>query len=723
VYFTDASGNTTQPMQGVNVVARWIDPGTSQPSRRYAASSVSGFLFSGNAGNTVTGFSDALGQPYNRFGSSETTLEGFFDLAGLEIPDGSSAQYQLSVEPLDPNLSMRVGPYAPTQVQPSGTMQPTVVTVTPSSDLRQDIPMAASAIDPSEAGEGEPFAAPRALPKTGNWMGSLSGYGDADYFMMSGQANRTLTVEVTALDDNGQPTLQKAMPVIGMWSLAAPEGTPPPAYTFSAFNSMATGVTQLSAQLLSSTQFRVGIADLRGDGRPDFRYRARVIYGDSVTPNRMSVRGSPFVIAGTGFQPGMTLTVGSTAITPLAVSANQILAMAPALPDGVQSLTITDPNTGSSSILTGALTVGAGPNDIIRLAQGGNSPTPVGMVAAVPIRVTVASSDGITPVSGATIQWSANNAAGLSVCNGAANCYSYTDESGQVETRVTVGATGTTNVSATLAPASYTPAKLVQASVSGTTSAKDLALAVPKVWVVQGATADIPFTARLLANRVPLSGQTLNWQVGIGSGTVSPANVATDGDGYARSTLHVANLAADVQGTVCLAPGNNPCQTFYVLQVAPSALKLQPVSGGLQTIRLGNAFQPIKLRVTNSAIPPNPVTGARVTFQSMTYLPTAPSSVDDTGDGDSASSQHPMKVLLGSSQAAPVTDTDGLAALTPSTGGFSRPLQIEIMASAGTATPLQYELLVLPALSPTVGASTGMARRRTLVEPRPKFLE
>jgi hypothetical protein len=40
------------------------------------------------------------------------------------------------------------------------------------------------------------------------------------------------------------------------------------------------------------------------------------------------------------------------------------------------------------------------------------------------------------------------------------------------------------------------------------------------------------------------------------------------------------------------------------------------------------------------------------------------------------------------------------------------------MATAGTATPLQYELSVIPALSPEIGASTGMARRRIRVEPR-----
>ena len=119
VHFADASGRPAQPMQGVNVIARWIDPATGQPSRTYAAASVSGFLFHGNAGNPATGFSDSTGQAFDRFGSDDTADEGFFDLAGLEIPNGaSSAQYQLSVEPLDPLWSQTVGPYGPWQVRP-----------------------------------------------------------------------------------------------------------------------------------------------------------------------------------------------------------------------------------------------------------------------------------------------------------------------------------------------------------------------------------------------------------------------------------------------------------------------------------------------------------------------------------------------------------------------------------------------------------------------------
>ena len=67
------------------------------------ATSVSGFLFRGNLGNPASGFTDSAGQRFDRFGSDDSTIEGLFDVAGLEIPNGaSSAQYQLTVEPIDP---------------------------------------------------------------------------------------------------------------------------------------------------------------------------------------------------------------------------------------------------------------------------------------------------------------------------------------------------------------------------------------------------------------------------------------------------------------------------------------------------------------------------------------------------------------------------------------------------------------------------------------------
>ncbi len=98
--------------------------------------------------------------------------------------------------------------------------------------------------------------------------------------------------------------------------------------------------------------------------------------------------------------------------------------------------------------------------------------------------------------------------------------------------------------------------------------------------------------------------------VGIGAGTPAPASAVTDSGGYARSNLRLTLLSGDVQGTVCLAPGDNPCQTFYELMVSSSTLKLESVAGSVQSIPAGQTFQPIWVRATDSAVPSNPVVGA-----------------------------------------------------------------------------------------------------------------
>ncbi|HEY6769429.1 MAG TPA: hypothetical protein VI386_32195 [Candidatus Sulfotelmatobacter sp.] len=273
VWFTDALGRPTQPMQGVNVVARWIDPATGQPSRQYAASSVSGAFFTGNAGNPVTGFVDPLGIPYSDWGSNNSSVEGAFDISGLQIPNGAStAQYLLSVESLDPLWSEGVGPYAPFQVALSGQAALTVVNVALGNDVAQDMLMAGSAQPVPAWAASQSWIVPAAVSASADWIESLNGYGDVSYFSFSAQANRTLSVAVNSLDEKGNASLVKVQPVIGMWAASDPEGTPPPAFTPSAFNTGVLGVTRLDAQIFSSTKFLVGISDMRGDGRPDYRY-------------------------------------------------------------------------------------------------------------------------------------------------------------------------------------------------------------------------------------------------------------------------------------------------------------------------------------------------------------------------------------------------------------------------------------------------------------------
>jgi hypothetical protein len=340
VYFADSNGQAAQPMQGVNVVARWIDPATGQPSRTYAVASVSGFLFRGNAGNAATGFYDSTGQAWDRFGSDDAAVEGFFDLGGLEIPNGaSSAQYQLSIEVLDASWSQSVGPYAPWQVQPSGTFQPLIVTVSKGGDLQQDILMQTSAVQARDWFEPTSFAAPASLPLSGDWLGTLSGLGNADYFWFVAQSDRTLSVEVTALDELKAASLVKAEPVIGMWALADPGTFPAPANTGLAFNSANFGMTRLDATLQASTAFRLGIFDYRSDGRPDYRYHARVFYADNLVPARLRVDGGTAItIQGIGFRTNAAATIASITAPVLAASASQVIATAPAMKDGMQSI-------------------------------------------------------------------------------------------------------------------------------------------------------------------------------------------------------------------------------------------------------------------------------------------------------------------------------------------------------------------------------------------------
>ncbi len=202
-------------MQGVNVFARWIDPSTGLPSHQYAASSVSGFLFTGNAGNPITGLADPLGNPYSNFGSTDQTLEGFFDLGGLPIPNGAAtAEYQLSVEALDPAWSAGVCPYNYFQVAPSGTFAPIVVTVSAGGDFQQDIVMSGSSQAVPAWAATETWSSPATVLSPGDWVGSLSGYGEASYFLITAQANRTLSVAVTALDETGASTESKTAPVV-----------------------------------------------------------------------------------------------------------------------------------------------------------------------------------------------------------------------------------------------------------------------------------------------------------------------------------------------------------------------------------------------------------------------------------------------------------------------------------------------------------------------------
>ncbi len=692
VWFSGTQGNPTQAMQGVNVVARWIDPSTGLPSRQYAAAAVSGFLFTGDAGNPITGFDDALGDPLADWGSSSPSLEGFFDLAGLE-PPGGSAQYQLSVEALDPTWSAEVGPYSPGPVAPSGVGQPIMVTVEPGNDVEQDILMTGSAQPLPQTDSG--WTAPAAVPAAGDWMATLGDYGDLAYLFLPVHANRTLSVAVTALDESGNASVVKAQPVVGMWAASDAQGSLPGAFTSSPFNQAIYGMTRLDAQVRSSINLLIGISDVRGDGRPDYLYHAYVLYADSVSPARIGVNGGAVTLQGTGFHPGVTAAIGSSAVIPLAVSAGQMILAAPPEADGTQNITISDPASGGSSTMTNALTYGAAASDTIVLLSGPNPSTPVGTQATYPMSVRVLASDGVTPVGGATIGWNASNGLQLSACGGASSCSVTSDQNGDAATWLMPAAVGVATITATLAPGVYSPSHSVSATLNATETASDIGVFTPYLYIAQGATVSVPLTARVLSNGAPQNNLTVNFTLVSGSGVLSSATASTSSSGYATTTLTVTQLAAQVQVSACVAPANAPCQTFYVFAVPLPQQNLQPVSGGGQ-VSTGQAFQPVVVRVTDSSSPPNPVIAAGVEFQTTVLRPVGSASAG----GEPYPTNPVLPVILQVSQTSLVSDLNGLASIVPSPGGFSAPLEVDVTVTAGTSAWLDDPLFVLPVFPP-----------------------
>jgi hypothetical protein len=701
VYFTDASGNAVQPMQGVNVVARLIG-GSGQPSRQFVVSSVSGFAFHGNAGNMINGYVDPNGLRYDRWGSHDPALEGFFDLGQLAIPSGQTiARYQLSVEALDARWSPGVEPYVPTQVAPSGSFAPVVVTVSNGSNAERDILMLQGATVQTHPGSGSTYANPASLPAGGGWGSWISGYGSADFFEFTARTNRTASVSVTALDEAGQPTENKLLPVIGIWQLSDQSGNPAPALTPSPFNTTTWGMSRLDAQFNASDTFRVGVADFRGDGRPDYFYRANLLYSDTVTPARLSLAGGDAKLNGLGFSPGLQVSVaGNNGNTPSS-SASQIeVAMPAGLQDGIASILVMDPVSGAFSQMTGALTYGALGTDLLLLLQGTEPATPVGSAAANPIRVRAVAADRITPVNGATIAWTATNGLQFSVCNGASTCSVLSDAAGESSSWVTPTATGPSTITIALAPASYSPPQSQQATVVGTSSMLDLVAVNPTRWIGRGATIAVPLTVEALDRGVPKPNVPVNFAIMTGTASLSAGSATTNGSGFATITAQLTKQNADVQVSACVAPNNVPCQIFTLFSTPSSLWTLETVSGSSQAVPTGQAFQPLVMRVTDGSLAANPVLGVTVTFE--TTLARVSQSDGGQQDGETLGGGSGLPVLLGSSQAQVVTDHEGLASIVPSvivpSVGSVGPCDVFIAVSAGRST-IQFQIESVAAIA------------------------
>lgn len=663
---------TGQGMQGVNVVARPLIPGTNTPDPRYTVSAVSGAYFQGDAGNPVNG-----PRGTKSFGSDDPALEGWFDLSGIPLPPGETeADYQISFEAIDPldSAEFSVGAYVPGQVTPSGTMPVFILRgLHAGSTATQNATIADSASD-THTNDGTETS-PAAVAAAGEWLGRLTGYGHAGFYKLWIRANREFSVEASALDENGLGTDDKMRPVLGVWNGTDAPGTQPVAATTQPFNGKPVGLTTLTSVTIAASEVRLGVADDRGDGRPDYAYRGRVLYADTVSPARLPAAGGPIVIRGMGFREDSTVTVNGLPAAVTGASPTEITAIAPASggKTGVVLLVISDPETQGVTAIEDGLSYDARNDDEIGIVSAPQGT--VAMNVPVPFTIRAIGIDGKTPAAGITITFTVTEGAASLAC-GQSSCKAITGGDGTATLTVTPTSAALAQVTAAL-----TDGAGVLAEFTGG-AAPTISALTPSLYIAIGAKAQWTPQVLVLNNGSPTPGQIIAWIAGAGAG-ISPFASAgiTAANGTAQTQITAGPLAAGatVPLYACL-PGNTVCATLNVVSVHPETALLTALNGVGQTIAASQTPIPVTLRITDAI--GHPMAGGVVTFYETLkqWTPACP-----------AHGRCPPAATLGTDAVQAISGADGLVTLVPMTG-HGQPTRLEVMAVTGEQATISFEI-------------------------------
>ena len=678
--FPDGRGAT-----GINLAIRRAYPfGTYGVDPYEDVSAVTGYIFKGDNGNPVTGAVNG-NAAWNGF--SDLNYAGFWSAIGIPIVNDFGFMYMF-VEPQRVNPlyvgEHSVGPYDLGAVDPPAGLPPSteVYFVGQGGTAFAGVISSTAPIPGCTVPADGQETAPGTVASTGIWAGRLCSYGQNSWNSFAVHSGRSATVEVSALDENGSSSSNKAMPVVGLWHGTDPAGLAPTLDAApAALNGRLNGMTQLRVSFSATEQVRLGLSDQRGEGRPDFGYAARVLYADTVEPAQLPSTGGAIRILGLGFQPGNTVTVGGVRANVTRVTNNEIDAIVPpiALPASGADVVVTDLRTAGSTTITGGLFGSSGAINQLRVVRAPVGNVPVGVAA--PFALQLSDSAG-NPIANSAITVSFLAGAGSFAGCGAPVCTFTTDGGGLAQGPVVASAAGPVILEA-LAPGN------LSASAQFIAVAPTLVIAPRRQVEYVAADTNAPLlpTVGLLNSGLPAAGEAVTWMSSSASVQLLAGSSVSDATGTAPiAAVAVVHAGQQVNLKACswAEAGAALCASVPLIGVAVPDLRISAVSGAAQIVGVGTPLLPVNLRVTDAA--GHGVAGATVAIH-QTFVPLQP-PCPKTG-------RCPTQPASAATVTSVISDDDGLFTIAPlQTDGAAGTTRI--VAATGTAGYFAFNLMKQP---------------------------
>jgi len=201
-----------QGMEGVNVVVRREASFWDFPEEWQTASSVTGYPFRGQASTSIASPGDA---PAASIGVFYGESEGYWRIVSIPVPqDQGTTNILITTEAINPLYTgpYAIGPLSANTISPSGSKQEVLSYWIVNGRQNEENFTPADAATTCSTVDGLE-GAPAAVSQGGWWTGTICGYGHSAWSLLPVKANRTFTLEVTALDEKGYVSMTKAMPI------------------------------------------------------------------------------------------------------------------------------------------------------------------------------------------------------------------------------------------------------------------------------------------------------------------------------------------------------------------------------------------------------------------------------------------------------------------------------------------------------------------------------